>query len=103
MTAAIINLEAERDYARLKELLTAHPEIMERTFAALNEEIPMGRIEQSLTIRVDASMVEQMDELVPVVAAMPEFAVVGRITRSTVARLAIMKGLEVLREQSKAG
>ncbi len=102
MKAAVVNLDVEREnaaiFARLKELLTQHPEIRERTFAALNGEIPMARNEESLTIRLDAALLDQLDKMVPVVAAMPEFAAVGKITRSMVARLAIMRGLEAMRK-----
>lgn len=107
MSAAIVDLAVEREraalFSQLKELLIQHPEIRERTFAALNEEIPMGNNEESLTIRIDAHLKAALDELVPVVAALPEYASVGRVTRSMVTRLAIMKGVEVMRGQSKAG
>ena len=102
MTAAVVDLAVERDYARLKEILTLHPEIRDRTFAALNEEIPMGN-ENSLTIRIDTDLIVDLDLLVAKVATMPEYKNVGRVTRSMVARLAIVKGVEVLREQTKAG
>lgn len=102
MTAAVISLDVERERARLfaglKDLLLRNPGLMDRTFAALNEEIPMANNEAQIMIRLSADLLAQLEEMVPIVAALPEYAGVGRVTRAFVARLAIVRGLDALRE-----
>ncbi len=98
MTATVISLEVERDYARLKELLLQHPEIVERTFATLNEEIPMARNDEQVVIRLPTDLLAEVDALIPMVERMPEYAAVGKITRSFVMRVVILKGVEAMRK-----
>ncbi len=105
--AAVIDLDVEREraslFARLKELLVRNPAIRERAFAAINEEITMAGKEEQLVIRIDSALLAELGAMVPIVAAMPEYAGVGRVTRSMVARLAIVRGLGVLQQLQEAG
>lgn len=53
-------------------------------------------------LRLPPDLVEWADRLVPLVAADPKMAAVGRVTRSSVLRLALVKGLESLEWQYSA-
>ena len=50
-------------------------------------------------LRLPPDLVERADRLVPLVAADPKVAAVGRVTRSAVLRTALVKGLESMEWQ----
>ncbi len=50
-------------------------------------------------LRLPPNLVEWADRLVPLVAKDPKVAAIGRVTRSSVLRMAIVKGLESLEWQ----
>ena len=54
-----------------------------------------------LVLRVQANIAKRADELKPKVARDPNLSAVGRITRSTVLKLALLRGLEVLEQEYK--
>ena len=54
-----------------------------------------------LVLRVQATIAKRADELKPKVARDPNLSAVGRITRSTVLKLALLRGLEVLEKEYK--
>lgn len=107
MSATIIDMDVEREnaaiFARLKDLMTQHPEIIERTFSALNEEIKMARNDEQVVIRLPTDLLAEVDALIPIVERMREYTAVGRITRSFVLRLVIQEGVEAMRQLNKPG
>jgi hypothetical protein len=54
-----------------------------------------------LVLRVQADIAKRADELKPRVTRDRNLAAVGRITRSTVLKLALLRGLEVLEREYK--
>jgi len=54
-----------------------------------------------LVLRVQASIAKRADELRPRVARDPNLSAVGRISRSTVLKLALLRGLAVLEQEYK--
>ncbi len=54
-----------------------------------------------LVLRVQAGIAKRADELKPKVARDPNLSAVGRISRSTVLKLALLRGLEVLEQEYK--
>ena len=57
--------------------------------------------ESRLVLRVQASIAKRADELRPRVARDPNLSAVGRISRSTVLKLALLRGLDVLEQEYK--
>ncbi len=53
--------------------------------------------EKLITVRLPAELLDRADELVPVLQEIEDFSVM-RMTRSTVIRLALVRGLAVLEE-----
>ena len=53
--------------------------------------------EKLITVRLPADLLDRADELVPVLQEIEDFSVM-RMTRSTVIRLALVRGLAVLME-----
>ena len=52
-----------------------------------------------ITTRLPADIIEQMDALLPRLRRDPRFRAFGRLTRSTVLRLALERGLVVLESE----
>ena len=52
-----------------------------------------------IAIRVPEELVERADALVEAIAADPELSAFGRVTRSSVLRLALLRGLATLEEE----
>jgi hypothetical protein len=50
-------------------------------------------------LRLPPDLVEWADRLVPLVANDPKVAAIGRVTRSSVIRMALVRGLETLESQ----
>jgi hypothetical protein len=57
--------------------------------------------DQTLVLRLPADLVEKLDQLLPKLAADPQLAAWGRPTRSSVARLALITGIEELEKSGK--
>ena len=53
---------------------------------------------QDVHLHVPEHLLQEAQRLVPVLARDPELAVMGRMSRALVLRLALQKGLEVLRQ-----
>jgi hypothetical protein len=55
-----------------------------------------------ITLRLPNDLVDRLDALVPLVAAHPRWRAFGRVTRSTVLRLAVDRGLGPLEAECRA-
>jgi len=62
---------------------------------------PAMRTEAVVPVRLSQEVLDRADALIEKVESLPEFAVT-RVTRSAVLRLAILRGLELLEEETKA-
>ena len=86
----------------LSGVLARHPEVIERTARYFAGELEEGAmVKEQTTIMLDAEMLERADALVDTVARIPTVAIGGRVTRSTVIRLALLRGLDVLEQELK--
>jgi predicted transcriptional regulator len=56
-----------------------------------------------VTLRLPKSLVERADALIEQLREDDQMVVVGRVSRSIVLRLAVLKGLNELEEQTAAG
>ena len=54
-----------------------------------------------LSIRVPADLIKRATRLTPKIGRDPAVATVGRVTRSTVIKLALMRGLDALEAEYK--
>ena len=52
-----------------------------------------------ISLRIRGEDLVEAEDLVPLVGQNPDFTAIGDVTRSTVLRLAIGRGLKVLREE----
>jgi len=59
----------------------------------------MGVHNQQVMLRVSKDILSGVDHLIPKIQTDPELAAWGRVTRSSVIRLAILHGLKVLQEK----
>jgi hypothetical protein len=88
----------------IEAALEDHPEIGQRTAAflagepsrAVMEDLMDDKLDSTLVLKVHPSMLRRADALQSTLAASPQFQAMGRLTRSAVIRLAILKGLEAL-------
>lgn len=96
--------------ARIDTILRAHPELAERTARFLAADPshatleglmsnPTEKLEHPTVIPLPTSILERADALKPLVAQAPEFQMIGRVTRNSVLRLAMLKGLVLLEEE----
>jgi hypothetical protein len=106
-----VDLDRERRIRdRLRELsslLTDDPALAARTLDALEGRIPAPDLEDSmndahLNVRLPRDVVDRLDALVPLVANDPRWRAFGRVTRSTVLRLAVDRGLGPLEAECRA-
>ncbi len=100
-SGVIVDLPKERRIRglmdELRNHLAQHPEIADRTVDLLNGDLPMGKKRDGqLVIRVTDDLLQKLDEMVPIVERMPEVANLGRVSRSSVVRMALMEGLRVM-------
>ncbi len=54
-----------------------------------------------IVLRVQGSVAKRADDLLPKIARDPHLAAAARITRSTVLKLALLRGLEILERENK--
>lgn len=96
----------------LKALLTAHPEIGERTARHLAGELPAGRKDAPMTeplnvekhapqvVKLPGDLVARARDLLPRLIGRPELAAVARPTVAAVLRLALSLGLTELEKRT---
>jgi len=84
--------------AELRGLLDSDPALAERFRDWLTEEEDM---EKPTTLRLPEDLLERADALVPAIASAGEYQAV-RISRSTVLRLALLRGLVALEAEYPA-
>jgi hypothetical protein len=54
-----------------------------------------------LSVRVSPEMLKRADRLIPKVSRDPAVTTIGRVTRSTVVKLALMRGFDALEQEYK--
>jgi hypothetical protein len=79
-------------------LRDASPTQRERFRAWLADQEAEEMNEKAITLRLPADLLERADELVPIVAAYEDFQAM-RVSRSTVLRLALLRGLAALEHE----
>ncbi len=67
--------------------------------AAVGERALGSLKEHPVTLRLPEKLLEGIEELLPLVAQDLEIAAMGRVSRSQVLRIAVLQGLNVLRER----
>lgn len=93
---------ARAAYARLRDLLIDNPQLAERTSDMLNGDLPCPDLEEAMgndvqiTLRVPADLLDRADALVPAMEGDDEINTLTRVARSTVLRLALLRGLQNL-------
>jgi len=97
-----VDLARARDAEpRLEALLTAHPELAERTARYLAGELP-GRGETTMpaphkVVKLPAALFNEAARLLPLLDGRPELAAAGRPSTMAVVRWALALGLAELR------
>jgi hypothetical protein len=87
---------------KLKQILREHPDVAERTAQFLAGEpttAEMERLMERTNLHLPESLLEEAEALVPRLAKVREYRSI-RLSRAMVLRLAIERGLEVLRQQA---
>jgi hypothetical protein len=95
--------------ARLAAQLRQHPELATRTaqFLAGNpsvetmETLMTEPLEKPTQLRLPRDALERAETLIPLLAQHPEFRALGRLSKATVLRLAVLHGLEVLEQRAR--
>jgi hypothetical protein len=65
-------------------------------------EIPMTEpLEKPTQLRLPREALERAETLIPLLAQHPEFRALGRLSKATVLRLAVLHGLEVLEQRAR--
>ena len=87
----------------IEKTLKENPELRERTenfFAGRLKGAPLiERDKKALNLKVDKEIIERAEALIPRLKADPELSALGRISVSSIIRLAILRGIEVLEKQ----
>ena len=94
--------------ARLAAQLRQHPELATRTAQFLAGDPSVETMERLMTeplekptqLRLPREALERAETLIPLLAQHPEFRALGRLSRATVLRLAVLHGLEVLEQRA---
>jgi hypothetical protein len=94
--------------ARLVAHVRQHPELATRTahFLAGNpsvetmERLMTEPLEKPTELRLPREALERAETLIPLLAQHPKFRALGRLSRATVLRLAVLHGLEVLEQRA---
>jgi hypothetical protein len=92
---------------RLAEHLRQRPDLAARTaqFLAGNpsvqtmETLMTEPLEKPTQLRLPRDALERAETLIPMLATHPEFRALGRLSKATVLRLAVLHGLEVLEQR----
>jgi hypothetical protein len=92
-----------RNLEELRSLLGGDPELRARYDAATQGRIPAPEAlhmvkDTPISLRIPEAMLERADALVPLLGDDPELAMVvgGKVTRSTVLRVALLRGIKAL-------
>jgi hypothetical protein len=101
-------LRAYRVRTRLRELsdmLTNDPALRERFDAAVHGDLPAPEVltmanDTAISLRLPEVILQRADELIDAMARDAELATIvgGKVTRSTVIRVALLRGLRSLEE-----
>ena len=90
----------------LRDLLDGEPDLAERTHEMLAGELPCPDLEDETmaerpleSVRLPADLMERAEALVPLMKKDGELAAFGRVSKSSVVRLALHRGLVSLEEQ----
>ena len=115
--ATVVDLARERRIRarvdELGELLSGRPDLAERTRAMLagelpcpdldNLEEPMGTNDAAVNLRLPSTALDRAEAMVEALAADPMLRAAGRgVSRSTVLRLAVLRGLDSLEAELAA-
>jgi hypothetical protein len=95
--------------AGLAAQLRQHLELATRTayFLAGNpsvetmERLMTEPLEKPTQLRLPREALERAETLIPLLAQHPEFRALGRLSKATVLRLAVLHGLEVLEQRTR--
>lgn len=94
--------------AVIRQTLTEHPEVRQRTAAFLAGDPTEGDLDalrpqeenmatlRAIPVRLPEPLVDRIDALVPLLGDAPELATAANVTRSDALRLCVLRGLEVL-------
>jgi len=97
-----VDLARERrirgNLAELRRLLEGNPRRAERVSVWLAEQEAEEMSEKPTTLRLPQDLLDQADRLARVIGSTGDFATV-RVTRSSVIRLALLRGFDALREE----
>lgn len=83
--------------SELQRLLNEDPTRARRFYTWIAEQEGDEMNEKAITLRLPTDLLEQADALVPIIGAYEDFQAV-RVTRSTVIRMALMRGIAALGE-----
>lgn len=109
----LIDLNRERrirsNLAELRELLATDPRLTERTGAMLAGALPCPDLEDDMTndkelptsMRLPARLIERADALVDKLQDHPQFEAMTRVTRATVLREALARGIAELEQEAE--
>jgi hypothetical protein len=94
--------------ARLAAQLRQHPELATRTAQFLAGDPSVETMERLMTeplekptqLWLPREALERAEPLIPLLAQHPEFRALGRLSKATVLRLAVLHGLEVLEQRA---
>lgn len=89
---------------RIAARVAANPALAARTSAMLAGELPCPDLEDPMpragqhpfNVRLPATIIARLDALIPAAHTAPELVTTGRITRSDVIRVALVRGLAQL-------
>ena len=118
MSRAVLDMaRIQAAEAKIAEVLTLHPEIQRRTAAWLASDPTTEGVEvlivgteeetgnkpsmQTLGIRLDQGTIDRADALLDFVATKPELRAMGRVSRASVLRLAMLRGLDVIEAEAR--
>lgn len=91
--------------ARLDSLIVSSPELGSRTAAWMATDPDLDSLEALMPtdsdsgaqpVKLPPHLIARADDLVPLLAARPDLAAYGRVSRTSVVRLALARGLEAL-------
>ena len=96
----VVDLDRERRIQRLlrdlKDHLVKHPELVPRTKNYLEGGKPMATSEQQIVVRLSTTLLDRLLWLEKQLEKQPDLSSVGRVTRSSAIRLALVHGLQSL-------
>ena len=88
---------------RVAELLRADPALADRTAAWMRGDLKgdeLMPLKNGVPVRVPAELLARIDLLLPLLREDPELTTTGRVSRSSIVRLAVLRGVEVLERRT---